>query len=77
MAEVVEVNRVKHYYDRLARLGDEKSQVAEMERDVLAEAKSEGIDVKALKKVLAERNKDLEDITEYEDMVAVYRDAVN
>lgn len=77
MAEVVTVNKLKPLIDRLERLGQEEDQIKEMKKEVLAEAKNEGFDVAAIRKVLADRKKDTQKISEFEETVQLYRDAIS
>jgi uncharacterized protein (UPF0335 family) len=77
MAEVVVVNKLKPLIDRIERLEEEKRTTAEMIKEVYAEAKNEGFDVAAMRKVISERKKNPSDITEFEETVQLYRDAVN
>lgn len=78
MAEyVTDENTVKRYADRLVNLLDQMDDLKEDVKEVKAEAKSEGIDVKALTKVVGERKKDRDTIEEEEEIVRLYRDAVS
>jgi uncharacterized protein (UPF0335 family) len=74
---VTDSNTVKAYADRLINLSDQADAIKEDIKEVKAEAKSEGIDVKALTKVVNERKRDRDSIEEEEEIIRLYRDAVN
>jgi uncharacterized protein (UPF0335 family) len=76
MTEVVTVNKLKPLIERVERLEEEKRNTAEMIAEVYAEAKNEGFDVKAMRKVVADRRKQPNDVSEFEETVELYRDAV-
>ena len=75
MPEVVSVNKLKPYFERLERLAEEKRHISEAEKEVYAEAKAEGFDTKAMRKVLADANKDPADLDEFAEIVQLYKDA--
>lgn len=74
---VTDSNTVKAYADRLINLSDQADAIKEDVKEVKAEAKSEGIDVKALTKVVNERKRDRDTIEEEEEIIRLYRDAVS
>ena len=74
---VTDSNTVKAYADRLINLSDQADAIKEDVKEVKAEAKSEGIDVKALTKVVNERKRDRDAIEEEEEIIRLYRDAVS
>lgn len=57
---------------RIERLEDEKKTIADDIKQVYAEAKSQGLDVKILRKVIAKRKKSAADRQEEESMIDVY-----
>jgi len=75
MSEVNDSTLVK-YAKQLIALDDQLDDIKEHIKEIKAQAKSEGIEVKHLTKVVAERKKDRDAIEEEEDMLRVYRDAV-
>lgn len=77
MAEVVHVNKLKPIAESILRLEEEKKTLAEMIREKYAEAKSEGFDVAALKKALADTKKKPDDVSDFEENVQMYRDAIS
>ena len=63
---------VKSYLDRIERLEEEKSGLADDIRDVFAEAKSNGFDTKALRVVIRRRKMDAAKRQELDSMVELY-----
>ncbi len=63
--------------ERVERLEEEKAKIAEDIKNVYAEAKVTGFDVKAMRKVIAERRLDLEDRKERRALFDLYADKVN
>lgn len=77
MAEVVTINKLKPLVDRVLRLTEERNATNEMIKEVYAEAKNEGFDVKAMKKAIADIQKDAQDVSDFEETVQLYRDAMS
>ena len=71
-----DTNTVKKFADRMIRILDQQDDLKEDMKEIKAEAKAEGLDVKALSKVVAERKRDRDSIEEEEEIVRLYRDAV-
>jgi len=63
---------VKALVERIERLEEEKAGLASDIRDIYAEAKANGHDVKALRLVIRRRKMDAEARRELDDMVEVY-----
>lgn len=78
MAEVggVEVDRLKSIIERVERLEEQRSELASDVRDIFSEAKSAGFDVAALKAIIRERKKDPDTVREFENILDVYRHAL-
>ncbi len=81
MSEDVGVNRVaagelRSFIERMERLDEEKKAVAEAQKEVMAEAKSRGYDTKVMRKLIALRKRDPQDLAEEEAILEVYRDAL-
>lgn len=69
-------DRLKSIVERLERLEEEKKSTAADIRDVYAEAKSDGYDVKALRKVVRLRAKRPDERFHEETMVQTYMNAL-
>lgn len=62
--------------ERIERLEEEKKEVTEQIKEVYAEAKGNGFDVKTLRKIVALRRKDPEERNEEEAMLDLYLHAL-
>ena len=64
--------QLRSFIDRIERLEEEKSGLAEQIRDVYGEAKGYGYDVKIIRKVIGLRKLEPHDRQEQEDLLDVY-----
>lgn len=64
--------RLKSFVERIERLEEEKKALADDIRDVYAEAKGAGFDVKILRQVIKLRKMDKNDRDEMEEVLSVY-----
>lgn len=62
--------------ERVERLEEEKASIASDIRDVYAEAKGNGYDVKALREIVRKRKQDAEKRREHESIVETYMHAL-
>lgn len=69
-------NQLKEIVERIERIEDQRASLAEDVKDVLLEAKSIGFDVKIIKKLLAMRKKDPEDIRQEQELLDTYMAAL-
>lgn len=69
-------NQIKALVERIERLEEEKAAIAADIKDVFSEAKSNGYDVKILKKLLSLRKQDAQKRAEEQAVLAVYMDAL-
>jgi uncharacterized protein (UPF0335 family) len=65
------------YLDRIENIDDEIDGLKDDRKEVFSEAKAAGIDVKVLRKVIARRRRDKNELAEEDNMIAAYEDAVN
>ena len=65
-------DRLRLLIERVERLEEEKKALAEDIKDIYAEAKGNGFDVKILRKIIAIRKRDQEELDEEETMLEVY-----
>lgn len=68
--------RLRSIVERVERLIEERKALTSDISDIYKEAKSAGYDVKALRKLVAERSKDPREIEEQEQLLDVYRNAL-
>lgn len=69
-------DRLKNFVARIERLEEDKQGIADDIKEVFGEAKGEGFDVKVLRKVIARRKRDPEDVAEEEELLELYLSAV-
>jgi uncharacterized protein (UPF0335 family) len=68
--------KLKSFVERVEKLEEEKKAISEDIREVYAEAKGDGFDVKALRAVIRMYRQDSGERREYEALVDLYRDAL-
>ncbi len=78
MTEVggIAVDRLRSLIERIERLEEEKKAIAGDIRDIFAEAKSAGFDVKIMREILKLRKMDAADRDEKELLLETYRKAL-
>jgi len=72
----VAAGQLRAVIERIERLEEEKKEVAEQIKEVYAEAKANGFDVKILRKVIALRKKPSEERQEEEAILDLYLSAL-
>ncbi len=72
----VSAGQLRAVVERVERLEEEKREVGEQIREVFAEAKGNGFDVKTLRKIIALRKKKPEERSEEESMLELYMNAL-
>lgn len=70
------VGRLRSVIERVERLEEEKRGLSSDIKDVLAEAKSAGFDVKVVRQVIALRRKEPAEVEEQETLLDLYRRAL-
>lgn len=68
--------KLKSFVERIEKLEEEKKAISDDIREVYAEAKSDGFDVKALRTVVRLYRQDTDERREHEALVDLYRDAL-
>ena len=69
-------DQLKAFIERVERLEEEKKTIADDIRDVYAEAKGSGFDVKALRTIVRLRKQDIEERKEEEAILETYMHAL-
>ena len=77
MTDMVAADRLRSIIERIEHLEEEKKDLQSDIRDVFAEAKSAGFDVKAIRSVLKLRKMNAADRDEQEIIVEQYRKALD
>lgn len=72
----VTAGELRQFVERYERLDEEKKAIAEQQKEVMAEAKGRGYDVQVLRKIIALRKRDENDIAEEEAVLEMYKEAL-
>ena len=72
----VAADHLRSYIERIERLEDEKKAMADDIKEIFAEAKGTGFDVKAMRAILRLRKMDKADYQEQEYMIDLYKHAL-
>ena len=75
-ANTVAGQELRQFVERYERLEAEKKDIADAQKEVMAEAKGRGYDTKVLRKVIALRKRDADDIAEEEAVLDMYKAAL-
>ncbi len=69
-------DQIRAYIERFERLEAEKQDVMQGQKEILSEAKSNGFNTKALRKVIADRKRNEDDVAEEQAFVEMYKSAL-
>lgn len=72
----VAAEELRALIERWERLEAEKKDIVDAQKEVMAEAKGRGYDTKVLRKVIALRKRDKDDIAEEEAVLEMYKEAL-
>ena len=72
----VTADELRQFIERYERLEQEKKDLAEHQKEVMAEAKARGYDTKVMRKIIALRKRDKDDIAEEEAVLEMYKAAL-
>jgi uncharacterized protein (UPF0335 family) len=72
----VTAEHLRAIIERIERLEVEKQDAAEAQKEVYAEAKGTGYDTKIIRKVIARRKRDRDDLAEEEAILELYEAAI-
>lgn len=67
---------IRAFIERFERLAAEKTDIADAQKEVMAEAKGRGYDTKVLRKIIAIRKRDADDVAEEEAILDLYKSAL-
>jgi len=74
--ERVTADELRQFIERFERLEAEKKDIADAQKEVMAEAKGRGYDTKVMRKLIALRKRDQNDIAEEEAVLELYKSAL-
>lgn len=72
----ISADRLKSFVERIEKLEEERAAIGSDVREVYAEAKGVGYDVKTMRKLVALRKLDAADRAEQETLLDVYKNAL-
>lgn len=72
----VTADELRQFVERFEHLDAERKDIADQMKEVMAEAKGRGYDVKALRKIIALRKRKPDDIAEEEAVIDLYKAAL-
>jgi len=72
----VTADELRQFIERYERLEAEKKDIADQQKEVMAEAKGRGYDTRVMRKVIALRKRDKEDLAEEEAVLEMYKEAL-
>lgn len=77
-SDVTRITRdeLRAFVERYERLEQEKKDIADAQKEVMAEAKGRGYDTKVLRKIVAIRKRDPQDLSEEEAILEIYKEAL-
>ena len=72
----VGADELRQFIERFENLEIEKRNIADQQKEVMAEAKSRGYDPKIMRKLVVLRKRDLQDLAEEEAILSMYKSAL-
>lgn len=72
----VTADELRQFIERIERLDAEKKDLADQQKEVMAEAKGRGYDTKIIRKVISLRKREPDDIAEEEAVLEMYKEAL-
>lgn len=72
----VTADELRQFVERFERLEAEKKDLADQQKEVMAEAKGRGYDTKVLRKLVTMRRRDPQEISEEEAVLELYKEAL-
>ncbi len=72
----VAAEELRQFVERYERLEAEKKDIADQQKEVMAEAKGRGYDTRVMRKLIALRKRDREELAEEEAVLEMYKEAL-
>ena len=72
----IAAGELRQFIEQFEQLDAEKKDIAERQKEVMAEAKARGYDTKVMRKVIALRKRDKDDVAEEETILEMYKAAL-
>ena len=72
----IAAGELRQFIEQFEQLDAEKADIAERQKELMAEAKARGYDTKVMRKVIALRKRDKDDVAEEEAILEMYKAAL-
>jgi uncharacterized protein (UPF0335 family) len=72
----ITADELRQFIERYEHLDAEKKDIADQQKEVMAEAKGRGYDTKVIRKLIAMRKRKPDDLAEEEAVLEVYKSAL-
>ena len=72
----VTADELRQFVEQWESLDAEKAEIADRQKEVMAEAKARGYDTRVIRKVISLRRRDKDDIAEEEAILELYKSAL-
>ena len=72
----VTANELTQFIEQFEQLAVEKAEIAEQQKQLMAEAKARGYDTKVMRRLIAERKRSADEVAEEEAVLELYRQAL-
>jgi uncharacterized protein (UPF0335 family) len=72
----VAADELRQFIEQYEHLDAEKQDIAGQQKDIMAEAKARGYDTRAMRKIIALRKRDKNDLAEEEAILDLYKSAL-
>lgn len=72
----VAADELRQFIEQYEHLEAEKKDITEQQKDIMSEAKARGYDTKVMRKIIALRKRDKNDVAEEEAVLEIYKAAL-
>ena len=72
----VTADELRQFIERIERLDAEKKDISDQQKEVLAEAKGRGYDIKVIRKLIALRRREQGEVAEQKAVLELYKQAL-
>ena len=70
------LSELRAFIERFERMAAEKQDIADDQKEIMAEAKGRGYDTKVLRQIIARRKRDRDDLAEEQAILELYETAM-
>ena len=75
-AYTIAADELRQFIEQFEHLESEKKDIAEQQKDIMSEAKARGYDTGVIRKIIAQRKRDKNDVAEEEAIMDIYKAAL-